>query len=88
MTISLDSEEGESVVPTTAETPESLLIERSNQQMVQEAIEELPFIFREVDFAVRRGGNVLPGNCGNNFNSDWNGDVPLGESQECASRWG
>jgi RNA polymerase sigma-70 factor (ECF subfamily) len=48
MTISLDSEEGESVMPTTAETPESLLIERSNQRMVQEAIEELPFIFREV----------------------------------------
>lgn len=48
MTISLDSEEGESVIPTTTETPESLLIERSNQQMVQEAIEELPVIFREV----------------------------------------
>jgi RNA polymerase sigma-70 factor (ECF subfamily) len=48
MTISLDSEEGESVQPATAETPESLLIDRSNQQMVQEAIEELPVIFREV----------------------------------------
>jgi len=48
MTISLDSEEGESVLPATAETPESLLIDRTNQQMVQEAIEELPVIFREV----------------------------------------
>jgi RNA polymerase sigma-70 factor, ECF subfamily len=48
MTISLDSEEGETVLPTTAETPESLLIDRSNQQMVREAIEELPVIFREV----------------------------------------
>jgi RNA polymerase sigma-70 factor (ECF subfamily) len=48
MTISLDSEEGESALPTTAETPESLLIDRSNRQMVQEAIEELPVIFREV----------------------------------------
>jgi RNA polymerase sigma-70 factor, ECF subfamily len=47
-TISLDSEEGESVQPATSETPESLLLERSNQQMVQEAIEELPLIFREV----------------------------------------
>jgi RNA polymerase sigma-70 factor (ECF subfamily) len=49
MTISLDSEEeGESLLPATTETPESLLLERSNQQMVQEAIEELPVIFREV----------------------------------------
>jgi RNA polymerase sigma-70 factor, ECF subfamily len=48
VTISLDSEEGESVEPATTETPESLLIDRSNQQMVQEAIEELPIIFREV----------------------------------------
>ena len=48
MTVSLDSEEGESALPTTAETPESLMIDRSNQQMVQEAIEELPLIFREV----------------------------------------
>jgi RNA polymerase sigma-70 factor, ECF subfamily len=48
MTISLDSEEGEPVLPMTTETPESLLIERSNQKMVQEAIEELPMVFREV----------------------------------------
>ena len=49
MTVSLDSDEGaESVLPVTTETPESLLIERSSQKMVQEAIEELPFIFREV----------------------------------------
>src|SRR5277367_1823738 len=48
MTISLDSEEGESVQPATPDTPESLFLERSNQQMVQEAIEELPVIFREV----------------------------------------
>jgi RNA polymerase sigma-70 factor, ECF subfamily len=47
-TVSLDSEENEYVFPATAETPESLLIERSNQQMVQEAIEELPINFREV----------------------------------------
>jgi len=48
MTISFDSEEGEFVQPATTETPESLFIERFNQQMVQEAIEELPVIFREV----------------------------------------
>lgn len=48
MTISIDSEEGESVLPATAETPESLFLDRSNRQMVQEAIGELPVIFREV----------------------------------------
>jgi RNA polymerase sigma-70 factor, ECF subfamily len=48
MTVSLDSEEGESAEPLTAETPESILLARSNQKMVQEAIEELPLIFREV----------------------------------------
>src|SRR5580704_10381544 len=36
MTISLDSEEGEAVQPATAETPESLLLARSDQRMVQE----------------------------------------------------
>jgi RNA polymerase sigma-70 factor (ECF subfamily) len=48
MTISLDSEEGEAVRPATAETPESLLLARSDQRMVQEAIAEVPVIFREV----------------------------------------
>jgi RNA polymerase sigma-70 factor (ECF subfamily) len=48
ITISLDSEEGESVAPVTPETPESLFFERSNQQMLQEAIEELPLMYREV----------------------------------------
>jgi len=49
MTVSLDSEEaGESAIPVTTETPESLLIVRANQQTVQEAIEELPILFREV----------------------------------------
>ena len=48
MNISLDSEEGDAVHPMTVETPESLLIERSNQQLVQEAIAGLPLIFREV----------------------------------------
>jgi RNA polymerase sigma-70 factor, ECF subfamily len=46
--VSLDSEEGESVQPVTLETPETLLMGRANEKMVQEAIEELPIIFREV----------------------------------------
>ena len=48
LTISLDSEEGEYAQPATTQTPESLLLERTNQQMVQRAIEELPFVYREV----------------------------------------
>jgi RNA polymerase sigma-70 factor (ECF subfamily) len=47
-TVSLDSEEGEAIQPATSETPESLFLDRSNQQMVQEAIEELPLRYREV----------------------------------------
>ena len=48
MTVSLDSEEMEALLPATMETPESLLMERSSRQLVQRAIEELPAIFREV----------------------------------------
>lgn len=47
-TVSLDSEEGEAIQPMAAETPETLLLARANQEMVQDAIAELPVIFREV----------------------------------------
>lgn len=47
-TTSMDSEDD--TVPAVAdpETPESILIEHSNQQLLQTAIEELPVHFREV----------------------------------------
>ncbi len=48
MTVSIDAEEQELELPATSETPESLLLQRSSQQMVQDAIEQLPVIFREV----------------------------------------
>ena len=48
MTVSLDVEKQEMELPVTSETPESILLERSSQQMVQDAIEQLPVIFREV----------------------------------------
>lgn len=48
MIVSLDSEEGEAIQPAAAETPETLLLARANREMVQEAIAELPVIFREV----------------------------------------
>lgn len=43
--------EGEDQAPdfrVTTETPESILLQRLNQQIVQEAIEKLPVIFREI----------------------------------------
>jgi RNA polymerase sigma factor (sigma-70 family) len=48
MTVAMDSEEDFPVLPTTSVTPESLLIERSGNDAVQRAIEQLPVIFREV----------------------------------------
>ena len=48
-TVSLDAEEGgERLLPPITETPESLLLESLDQRMVQDAIEGLPVIFREV----------------------------------------
>jgi len=46
--ISLDSEEGESVQPLTVETPETLLLDKASQELVQQAIESLPANFREI----------------------------------------
>ena len=48
LTLSIDAEEDERALPTMDETPESILIERANQQWVQRAIEQLPVAFREV----------------------------------------
>jgi len=48
MTVAVDSEEDFPVLPATAATPESLLIERFSNDAVRCAIERLPFIFREV----------------------------------------
>jgi RNA polymerase sigma factor (sigma-70 family) len=48
MTVEIDSEDATPVLPLTSATPESLLIERSREHAVQNAIEQLPVIFREV----------------------------------------
>ena len=48
MTVAMDSEEDFPVLPATSVTPESLLIERSGNDAVRYAIEQLPVIFREV----------------------------------------
>src|ERR1700683_3223200 len=46
-TVVLDEEEGETLPAGTA-TPETLLIERANREMVQQGLENLPVHFREI----------------------------------------
>jgi len=48
LTVGMDSEEELPTLPATSATPESLLIERSGNDAVRCAIEQLPVIFREV----------------------------------------
>jgi RNA polymerase sigma-70 factor (ECF subfamily) len=48
MTVEIDSEDDDPVLPATSTTPESLLIERYQQNAVRNAIEQLPVTFREV----------------------------------------
>jgi RNA polymerase sigma-70 factor, ECF subfamily len=48
MTVEIDSEDDAPALPATSTTPESLLIERSQQNAVRNAIEQLPVAFREV----------------------------------------
>ena len=48
MTDPLSSEEVLPVLPTTADTAESILVDRSRHDAVRGAIEQLPIIFREV----------------------------------------
>ncbi len=47
-TVALESDGEEEVVPPTKETPESLLLQRSDCQLVQQALEQLPVAHREV----------------------------------------
>jgi RNA polymerase sigma-70 factor (ECF subfamily) len=49
MTVPLETdEEGPVVVVTDSHTPESILLDRSNQQVLQDALQELPLHYREV----------------------------------------
>jgi RNA polymerase sigma factor (sigma-70 family) len=48
ITVGMDSEEDLPALPVSSATPESLLIERSDNDAVRCAIEQLPVIFREV----------------------------------------
>ena len=48
MTVEIDSEDEVQELPATSATPESLLIERFQENAVRNAIEQLPVSFREV----------------------------------------
>jgi RNA polymerase sigma-70 factor (ECF subfamily) len=45
--VPLDLEGEEQVLPTAKETPESILLQRSDSQLVQQAMEQLPIAYRE-----------------------------------------
>lgn len=47
-TVPLDLEDDNQILPQTADTPESILLRRSDGQLVQRALEELPVAYREV----------------------------------------
>jgi len=47
-TVPLDVEGDEQNLPTVKETPESILLQRSDWQLVQQALEQLPVAYREV----------------------------------------
>jgi len=46
--ISLDSDDDQSTEPAAAENPESILLARVEQKMIQNTLEELPVKFREI----------------------------------------
>jgi RNA polymerase sigma-70 factor, ECF subfamily len=48
MTVPLEPDEDSLELPIERETPEAMLIERSNWQLIQNAIEELPLHYREI----------------------------------------
>ena len=47
-TVPLDFEGDEDALPRVMETPESILLQRSDWQLVQQALEQLPVAYREV----------------------------------------
>ena len=47
-TVALDLEGGETALPAVTDTPESILLELSDRQLVQTALDRLPVLYREV----------------------------------------
>ncbi|HXM08750.1 MAG TPA: RNA polymerase sigma factor [Terriglobales bacterium] len=48
MTVPLDLDGEEEILPVVRETPESILLQRSDGQLVQQALEQLPVAYREI----------------------------------------
>ncbi len=48
LSVSLDEEAEPQNLPATSDTPETLLLQRSDQQLIQKALGELPVPYREV----------------------------------------
>jgi len=46
--VPLDSQDDDPALPVESETPETILIDRASDRIMQEAIEELPVAYREV----------------------------------------
>jgi RNA polymerase sigma-70 factor (ECF subfamily) len=47
-TVEIDADSENEVLPAVKETPESILLQRSDGQLVQQALEQLPVAYREV----------------------------------------
>ena len=47
-TVPLDLEGEEEVLPGVRETPETILLQRSDQQLLRRALEKLPVAYREI----------------------------------------
>jgi RNA polymerase sigma-70 factor (ECF subfamily) len=47
-TVPIDLENEEEILPAVKETPESILLQRSDSQLVQQALEQLPVPYREI----------------------------------------
>ncbi|MGD0825647.1 MAG: sigma-70 family RNA polymerase sigma factor [Terriglobales bacterium] len=47
-TVPLDPEDEEEFLPSVSETPESILLQRSDGQLLEQAMEQLPVAYREV----------------------------------------
>jgi RNA polymerase sigma-70 factor (ECF subfamily) len=48
MTVPLETDDGPVVVPAEVQTPETILLDRSNQELLQTALDQLPVHFREI----------------------------------------
>ena len=46
--VAIDEETDENLLPIESTTPESILIEQANREMVQQALADLPVPFREI----------------------------------------